>query len=579
MRTVNAGAAWRRARTIWNRETPVRAGVMRAAVLTACAGAALAAAGMGGCAGTIFEAAPAHERTDRAAIRAAERPSALSGTPAKVSAGAGALTLPKAGASTAGASGLSGATGFGTGATTATGFSGTAPSAAVIPRAVVPGIAGEPDVRVRLTSATSALKVGVTRPVGGGDGVVWVAGAGSARPAARMVAPVSVRLTSRGWVVTDAAGVSGTFDAGSELRVQASPEEGGGVAGSSPRYTGVTLASASGGNGGGRGAPGSPGARGLMPGAALMIDGRAYPGALALQPRRDAGGAAFDVIAQVGVEDYLKGVVAAEMYPSWPLGAFQAQAVAARSYALHERQRARVNGSRFDVESTTNDQAYRGGEAPPQVARAVDSTRGVILTWNGTVLRSYYSSTSGGRAAGAKDTWPVARGTEFNLAGPLQASPREETGSTSPYFRWTVSRSRGELSSRLREWGRVNAQPVKGIGTIVHVQTAERNVVGRPVRYLVTDAGDRTFTLSAEQLRQACNQSAPGVQAVVRENRVNSGDIEVQIIGDAVSIRGRGYGHGVGMCQWSAKELAERGMDWAAVLTRFYPGAKIEKAY
>lgn len=438
-----------------------------------------------------------------------------------------------------------------------------------VQRAIVPGVAGEPDVRVRLQAGTGKLQVGST------GGLIWAAEIGGTggvqRAPARMVAPVQVRLNSVSWELTDAAGLTGRFDRSAELRLLptadgfASPVA---AASSVPAY--------------GTGAPSAGGAAKPAPvtsTATLMIDGRRYPGALCLNARSELNMWSFDVISQVGVEDYLRGVVASEMYSSWPLAAFQAQAVAARSYALHERQRSRLNGARFDVESTTADQAYKGGEYTPQVQQAVESTRGVILTWNGIVLRAYYSSTSGGRAASAKDTWPTSRGYEYNLMGPLQATPREEIGQTSPYYRWTVSRGKAELSMRIREWGRAYGQPVKDLGTLAQVAVADRNSVGRPTRYVVTDTAGRSFSVTAEQFRQACNQPGPGLAAIVRENRVNSGDVEVQLVGEVATIRGRGFGHGVGMCQWSAKELAERGADWRSIVTRFYPGAVASKAY
>ncbi len=427
-----------------------------------------------------------------------------------------------------------------------------------IPRAIVPGVAGEPEIRVRLSAGVGSLKVGST------GGLVWVTALGSERPPARMVAPVSVKVTSLGWEVSDAAGLTGRFDRQAELRLLAQANGVVDVA-SGPAKV---LAS-------GAGAPGVS----TQASATLTLEGRRYPGAMALSARSDVGMWAFDVISQVGVEEYIKGVVAAEMFASWPLDAYAAQAVAARSYALHERQRARLSGSRFDVESTVSDQAYKGVELAPQVAKAVEETRGVVLTWNGSVLRSYYHSTSGGRAASAKDTWPTSRGFEYNLGGPLQAMPREETGQTSPYFRWTVSRTRADVSARVRQWGRVNGQTIRDLGSITQVLASERNPVGRPTRFAISDSSGRTFVITGEQLRQACNTSATGFSAVVRENRVNSSDMEWQIIGDVVTIRGRGFGHGVGLCQYSAKELAARGVDWRAILSRFYGGAKIERAY
>lgn len=455
-------------------------------------------------------------------------------------------------------------------------------------RTVVPGVAGEPDIRVRLSAGVGSLKVGAS------GGLIWASAIGDSKPAARLAAPVTVKITSLGWEVSDAAGLTGKFDRSMGLRLVAQFETGPDTAISKPGAAGVVGAGSSrssvlgssamaGGSSAPRTSTPTSGGKKLIGPAqglpVLTIDGHRYPGSFNLTARSDVGMWAFDVVQQVGVEEYLKGVVAAEMYSSWPVSSFCAQAVAARSYAIHERQRARLSGTPFDVESTIRDQAYKGSEYVPQVSQAVEETRGVILTWNGAVMRAYFSSSSGGRPAAAKDTWPTGRGFEYNLAGPLQAQPREEMGQTSPYYRWTVSRTREDLSRRLRQWGIVSGHPVKAIGSIKSAVVVDRNAVGRPTRFDVTDTRGSTFSLTSEQLRQASNQSSSSLTNVVKENRVNSGDMEWSIVGDVVTIKGRGFGHGVGLCQWSAKEMGDRGFDWRTILQRFYPGAKIEKAY
>src|SRR5690606_18576940 len=94
---------------------------------------------------------------------------------------------------------------------------------------------------------------------------------------------------------------------------------------------------------------------------ALKLDGAEYPGAFVLHLSQSA--ATFDVVEHVYVEDYLPGVLTRELYPGWADAAYEAQAVAARSYAMHERQRRLASGDYFDVESTTQDQAYGGANA------------------------------------------------------------------------------------------------------------------------------------------------------------------------------------------------------------------------
>lgn len=433
--------------------------------------------------------------------------------------------------------------------------SGGAGSGMVGAKAVVPGIVGEPDVRVRMVTASARVRVATT----GAVRAVWVSPRGSTRPAARLATPVVARLDERGWELSDASGLVAKFERSAEVRLAATESE---------------LAAPIPGSPVGKPATGTAAASGAM----LLLEGRAMPGWLVLVARSDVSASVFDVIEHVGVEQYLTGVVAAEMLPGWPQAAFEAQAVAARSYALHERGRARAAGKAFDLESSVADQAYNGLTDNVVAARAVMSTRGAVLTWQGQLLRAYYSSTSGGRAASAKDTWPTVAGFEFNLQGPLQAQVRPELGRTSPWYRWSVNRTRQELTDRLREWGRINGHAVRAITSLESARVTATNVTGRPTTFEVRGGG-RAYTLTAEELRRACNQSVNGHPAIVRANRVHSGDMEWSTLGDVVTIRGRGFGHGVGLCQYSAKELADRGAGWASILMQFYPGARIDRAY
>jgi len=150
--------------------------------------------------------------------------------------------------------------------------------------------------------------------------------------------------------------------------------------------------------------------------------------------RRVATGAEprFDVIATLPMERYLVGVLAGELYASWEPAAYEAQAIAARSYALHERRRSRAAGRRYDIEGSALDQVFAGAVENRTARDAVRATRGmVLLDGPGTAralgtsgaLRAYYSSTCGGRGADAAGIWPVTPETRFNLAEPLNAEP------------------------------------------------------------------------------------------------------------------------------------------------------------
>ena len=131
----------------------------------------------------------------------------------------------------------------------------------------------------------------------------------------------------------------------------------------------------------------------------LTFDGRPYKGTLSL--RRT--GTTLTVVNALKLDQYVRGVVPSESPARWPLAELEAQAVAARSYAL-----AKLNpAARYDLVPDTRDQVY-GGLAPetPRSNQAVQKTRGEILTFDGQVARTFYSSSSGGRTEAVQDAWP-----------------------------------------------------------------------------------------------------------------------------------------------------------------------------
>ena len=173
-------------------------------------------------------------------------------------------------------------------------------------------------------------------------------------------------------------------------------------------------------------------------GAPLVVRGRGYRGLLLVE----GAPGALDVVNALRLEDYVRGVVPWEMPFYWRPAALQAQAVAARTYALAERK----PGQRFDVFPDTRDQMYGGVEAErPSTDAAVAATRGQVLTWHGSPALTYFFSTSGGRTAAAPDGIPGAP------ARPYLVSVSDPYDSLSPRHTWGPLRfAPRTLAKRLR---------------------------------------------------------------------------------------------------------------------------------
>lgn len=307
----------------------------------------------------------------------------------------------------------------------------------------------------------------------------------------------------------------------------------------------------------------------------ISVGGAAYAGVVQLI----ATAAGVQAINEVELERYVAAVASRELYPSWDAAAFEAQAVAARSYAIQSMGLSTRLERGWHVESGTIDQVYPGHTTHERSIAAAMATRGKILVYGGRVLRAYYSSTSGGRSGSAADTWPTSDGFEYNRAAPLQAHKVVHASDASRFHRWQVVRSASEVTGRLRAWGQSNGHSLRSARDVTAIEVVRTNRVGRPAAYRVGESNGVSHVLSAEQLRIALNTSVPGLPDVTGEQRVRSGDFEVTGTGPRLVIRGRGFGHGVGMCQFSAQALAQRGWTAEAILMNFYPGARIERAY
>jgi stage II sporulation protein D len=203
----------------------------------------------------------------------------------------------------------------------------------------------------------------------------------------------------------------------------------------------------------------------------------------------------------------------------------------------------------------------------------VVDTTGLVLTHNGRVIPAYYSSTCGGAAQSAADAFAVP------ALSPLE--PRESCSScaASRYYEWgTVARDRVDLARRLAAWGKSRGLSIASLGAISSIRIVKTNRLGRPTQFEITDHRGQRFALMSESFRQACNYGEPG--PLPDGQRLLSSAFNVKVAGDKVLFEnGRGFGHGVGLCQYGAHGMAKAGHSPLQILAFYYPGAKVERAY
>ncbi len=144
--------------------------------------------------------------------------------------------------------------------------------------------------------------------------------------------------------------------------------------------------------------------------------------------------------------------------------------------------------------------------------------------------------------------------------------------------RWTIERPVKTLTRRLKVYGeRRDLDALAGLTTLAGIEAVAFNVHGRPTRYAVADSGAARAEVAAETLRRAANARARGLDAPAQP--LWSSHLSVTISGDTAVIEGRGYGHGVGLCQYGAETLARQGKDHGEILRWYYPEVELVKAY
>jgi stage II sporulation protein D len=299
------------------------------------------------------------------------------------------------------------------------------------------------------------------------------------------------------------------------------------------------------------------------------LNGQAYRGKLRLIVNSD--GNSFDAINVVPLEPYLAGVVGAEMPGYWEPTALEAQAVAARTYCLYIKNR--FGGKRgWDVRRTQANQVYSGVSAESwQVWQAVNKTFGQVLVCNHAdgrrkVFPTYYSSACGGHTEDSKhvfgDTFEPLKGVVCPYCREV-AKPR--------FFFWPIVQfDKADIAGKL--FARYHA--LEQLGEIRDIVATEQSNYGTFSRLTVVKlvgSSGRSDFLRAEDFRLTVDPSG---------RRVRSTSCRILSMGDKWGfLAGRGYGHGVGMCQCGAQAMAREGRAARQILSYYYPGSRIVRVY
>jgi stage II sporulation protein D len=294
----------------------------------------------------------------------------------------------------------------------------------------------------------------------------------------------------------------------------------------------------------------------------VRATGVRYPGTLLIHALPDRK---LALVNEVDLEDYLRGVVGKEMHLSEGVEALKTQVIAARTYAIHEQRLGRlrrVKGEKFDLYDDERSQVYGGMERATGFAgRLVDDTRGMFLMHEGRIVRAFYASSCGGHTEPA---WEVL-GDETERTPPLGGT---KCGfcERRPGTRWKepVLVPKREIAEKCLS----KDYPAARIRT---VEISKRLPGGHAIEVSVFLEGySKPVKLHANNdFRRALGPSK--FRSTMWER--------LEDRGDSIAVFGLGYGHGAGMCQVGAYEMARDGRTAQEILEYYFPGARVQKVY
>ena len=261
------------------------------------------------------------------------------------------------------------------------------------------------------------------------------------------------------------------------------------------------------------------------------------------------------------IEEYLMGVVAGEMKPDWPVEAYAAQAIVARTFTMDfiaeggTREQHNTDISTDEEEA----QAYNADAITPAIRRAVQMTAGQVMTYRGRYVKGWFSASCGGRTALAKD------GLAYKEPEPPYmrsvSCPEAEVIPDEELF-WEKKFTPQELTAALSELG-------ESVGTVSRMAVAARSKDSHRARELKFTGEDGETTVPGADFRMAIGP----------QNMRSIWLTDIKHEADGIIMTGRGFGHGVGLCQWGAHALAKKGKTPEEIIKHYYPKVKIQKLW
>ena len=272
-----------------------------------------------------------------------------------------------------------------------------------------------------------------------------------------------------------------------------------------------------------------------------------YCGKLILIPKEDGR---FSILEEIGIEEYLPGVVEGEMPMMWNDDALQAQVIAVRTYVIYKtkiKTNALYHINKLDL-------AYKGSYMnQAKTKEIVNKTRGTVMVYDWKLFPGYFHSTCGGHTE------------DINLVFNLKSIPPlsgVDCGycSNSKYYHWKKRLGRNEIQNKLN----ATKSKVKRIRNILTEQIGP---------------GGHCSTIKIEHTGGTKRVNANDFRLIIGPNNLRSTSFSIKNSGSTFVFEGRGWGHGVGLCQYGTQNMAKSGFRWYDILRYYYPEIDLVKIY
>ncbi|MEA2081649.1 MAG: SpoIID/LytB domain-containing protein [Elusimicrobiota bacterium] len=283
-------------------------------------------------------------------------------------------------------------------------------------------------------------------------------------------------------------------------------------------------------------------------GDSIRVNGRSYRDSIILKNKNSL----LSAINEIGVESYLCGVLPRELSPAWDADALKAQAVVSRTYIMANLGRFAKKG--YDLTSCENSQVYGGlGCEKPATSAAVHATAGKVIKYRGQVARVYFHADASGHTESPEFVWSSSSPPRY-LKG-----VREPVRKKTPYSSWKYEITFDKLSALLNRNGYKT-------GRIKRLIARRKTPSGRIREFWIYSETGKTKIKSGKfrTILGGRNLKSTKIKKITNKRR-------------SVVFTGSGWGHGVGMSQWGAKELAEKGWSYKKILRLYFPGTRISR--